>query len=77
MFFLEEDHYLAEDAIHMINLMVSDEKFNNDQVNVLSLGSYTPSIGKINNLMNKVQLLSKHKKYSIILIIHRWLERHG
>lgn len=40
MVFLEEDHYVAEDFIHVLKLMESTCKTSCPQCNILSLGTY-------------------------------------
>lgn len=38
--FLEEDHYVAEDFLHVLKLMEKTSKEMCDKCNILSLGTY-------------------------------------
>ena len=38
--FLEEDHYVAEDFLHVLSLMEMEKRTGKHKVDILSLGTY-------------------------------------
>lgn len=53
--FLEEDHYVAEDFLHVLRLMERTCKLNCERCNVLSLGTYLKTYNYFTDLSRKVR----------------------
>ncbi|XP_023317641.1 alpha-1,6-mannosyl-glycoprotein 2-beta-N-acetylglucosaminyltransferase isoform X2 [Trichogramma pretiosum] len=62
--FLEEDHYVAEDFLHVLRLMERTCKHNCERCNVLSLGTYLKTYNYYADVSKKVEVIpwisSKH-----------------
>jgi len=53
--FLEEDHYVAEDFLHVLRLMERTCKLNCEKCNVLSLGTYLKTYNYFADFSRKVR----------------------
>lgn len=53
--FLEEDHYVAEDFLHVLRLMERTCKLNCERCNVLSLGTYLKTYNYFTDFSRKVR----------------------
>ncbi|CAH0388414.1 unnamed protein product [Bemisia tabaci] len=64
--FLEEDHYLAEDFIHVLGLMEKTARVTCPQCNIFSLGTYLKTYTYYDNAQKKeaLRLVKKHQIYS-------------
>lgn len=55
--FLEEDHYVAEDFLHVLRLMERTCKLSCERCNVLSLGTYLKTYNYFTDFSRKVRKL--------------------
>ncbi|XP_034936964.1 alpha-1,6-mannosyl-glycoprotein 2-beta-N-acetylglucosaminyltransferase isoform X2 [Chelonus insularis] len=71
--FLEEDHYVAEDFLHVLKLMEQTCKHSCERCNVLSLGTYLKTYNYYADLSKKYLGVNGALQKELI----RGLERHG
>lgn len=60
--FLEEDHYVAEDFLHVLRLMERTCKLNCERCNVLSLGTYLKTYNYFTDFTRKVRQLIHNER---------------
>lgn len=57
--FLEEDHYVAEDFLHVLKLMERTSKHSCERCNVLSLGTYLKTYNYYADFSRKVSTVAQ------------------
>jgi len=66
--FLEEDHYVAEDFLHVLRLMERTCKLSCERCNVLSLGTYLKTYNYFTDFSRKVRALRILGNIFVILL---------
>ncbi|XP_056642067.1 alpha-1,6-mannosyl-glycoprotein 2-beta-N-acetylglucosaminyltransferase-like [Diorhabda sublineata] len=74
--FLEEDHYVAEDFIHVLKLMERSRKANCANCNILSLGTYSRIVNykKYSDKVETLPWISSKHNMGLVLNKSTWMD---